>query len=611
MSERDPREGPEAGPPPEPAAEARRPLRVSLRYTALALFLVTALGPVALATALLVNVNRTAVRDSEEQLQAAVLAEVAGLVLRTVGAARGDAEAVAAALAEAAFGPAGEDQGIEGVRALMATRRSIGAARFEVPTAGVSTLIQRAGEPAVAPPSTPELRRAADERGVGFAVSGPGRGLVVVPIIARERGNSGGAMANPKGYVTAEVNLEGVAADLKDVAEQRFGGSARLLVADGARRAVGSFGVEGSPPGADVAALPVWNALPDGASWSTRVGVVSEFREGGVPMVGAVESVPDLGWAVAIWRPEPVAYAALAQMRERGAMVAAGGALLALLIGLLAARAVITPILTLAAQVRLIGQRRWRDVRLASPRRDEIGELSRSIDRMAQDLEHGEAEVVRQTKLRGDLSRFLSRELVESIVRGDHSLALGGKRAGVSVLFADVVAFTPLAETRPAEEVVALLNELFSMLSEVVFRHGGTVDKFIGDCIMAVWGAPVPHEDHAERALAAAEDMMRFLETANARWSQTYGIEIRLGIGVNSGDAIVGNIGSDKRMEYTVVGDVVNVAARLEAIAAPNQVLVGETTHAMAGDAFAMSLLGERKLTGRQASSRVYTLLTG
>jgi class 3 adenylate cyclase len=125
---------------------------------------------------------------------------------------------------------------------------------------------------------------------------------------------------------------------------------------------------------------------------------------------------------------------------------------------------------------------------------------------------------------------------------------------------------------------------------------------------MGVWGAPVPHEDHAQLALAAAEDMMRFLETANENWKTKYDVEIRLAIGVNSGDAIVGNVGSQKRMEYTVVGDVVNVAARLEAIAAPNQILVGETTAHLAGDEFSLTLLGERKLTGRQNATRVFTL---
>jgi len=202
----------------------------------------------------------------------------------------------------------------------------------------------------------------------------------------------------------------------------------------------------------------------------------------------------------------------------------------------------------------------------------------------------------------------MSKQLVDAIVTGEHSLSLGGKRTMVSVVFADVVGFTPLAEARQAEQIVGLLNELFSMLTEIVFRHGGTVDKFIGDCIMAVWGAPVSQEDHATRALAAAEDMMRFLETANEGWKEKYDVEIRLGIGVNSGEAIVGNIGSDKRMEYTVIGDVVNVAARLEAIAQPNQVLVSEATHALVGDAFGLRKLGDRKLTGRKTETAVYAL---
>jgi adenylate cyclase len=229
---------------------------------------------------------------------------------------------------------------------------------------------------------------------------------------------------------------------------------------------------------------------------------------------------------------------------------------------------------------------------------------------MAKSLEAGEVEIQRQTRLRGDLSRFMSKELVEAIVKGEHDLSLGGERRQITVLFADVVAFTPLSESRPPEQVVAMLNELFSVLTEVVFRHGGTVDKFIGDCIMAVWGAPVAQPDHADRALAAAEDMMHFLEVAAAEWRKKYDVEVRLGVGVNSGEAIVGNVGSDKRMEYTVIGDVVNVAARLEGLAAPNQVLVAEGAAKLATDRFELTPVGERNLTGRARSVSVFELVT-
>jgi class 3 adenylate cyclase len=367
-------------------------------------------------------------------------------------------------------------------------------------------------------------------------------------------------------------------------------------------------GVAGVLPGADVASLSIWSSLPAGTPWTARVGVVRELSDGGQEIVGGVQSVPELGWAVALWRPRAIAYRTLGEMQRQTLLAVIGVVFVALAIGFGLGQAITRPVLRLARQARRIGQRRWGELEPARARGDEIGELDRAMADMARDLEQGEREVERQAKLRGDLGRFMSQELVEAIVRGDHPITLGGQRREITVLFADVVAFTPLAESKGAEVVVEILNELFSLLSEIVFKHGGTVDKFIGDCLMAVWGAPVSQEDHARRALAAAEDMLRFLETANPAWSARHGVEIRLAIGVNSGEAIVGNIGSDKRMEYTVVGDIVNVAARLEAIAKPNQILCTERTAELAGEGFTLRSLGAQQLTGRKGTTTVLEL---
>lgn len=577
---------------------------IPLRLKALLFFLPLLLIPIVFSVGLLIDVNRSAVRDAERQLQASILAEVAGSAVLLVRSTRSDAEAVAAALAEAAARtePGADADPIRAVLAVLATRRSIRAARFEVPAAGVSTVIRPEGEPLDVPSSTDELRRSADERGAGFSVS-PAGGILVVPVPARPGLNAA------KGYVTVATDLAAVARTLHDIAEQRFGGrDVALLLVDGARRSVASHGISDSALGADVAALPIWKPLPPGAPMTERVGVVSEFSADGVAMVGAIESVPELAWAVAMWRPEPVAYAALSRMRDRGVLVAAGAALIAILAALFAARGVTAPVLALARQAELIGQRRWRDVERPSQRRDELGALSRSIAKMAGDLEQGEAELLRQEQLRGDLGRFLSKELVEAILRGEHPLALGGERRAVSVVFADVVAFTPMAERHDAKQVVALLNDLFSMLTEIVFRHGGTVDKFIGDCVMAFWNAPEPRADHAARAVKCAREMLRWLEAANQVWEQTHGLTVHLAIGVHTGEAVVGNFGSATRMEYTCIGDTVNVAARLEHLARPQQILGSAELAAAAPTSAVFLPLGKTALPGRQQPIVVYEI---
>ncbi|MFO0757323.1 MAG: adenylate/guanylate cyclase domain-containing protein [Byssovorax sp.] len=589
---------------PAGARDEPSPGLFSLRAQTLLLFLGVGLLPVGLATTRLIGVNQDAIVQGEQKLQVSVLAEVSGDARRAVSEARGDVEAIANALSFAAKTKAAEEDETRAVHALLGTRKAIDAYRLEVPSANVSVVASRPGvDQAAVPASTEAQRRAADERNAAFEVTGPGKGVIVVPVPpASERA--------PAAYVTAAVDLGKLTPELDAIARQRFDGEVSLLIADGRRRAVAAFNVPEAAPGADVAALPIWKNLPERTTAATRSALVTEIVSRGVASVGAIESVDELGWTIAVWRPKPVAYATLTTMRSEGLRTGLVTLLLALIAGLAAAAAITRPILAMAAQAKLIGQRKWKELAAPSARRDELGQLSRTLGRVAVELEESEATIGEQARLRGDLSRFLSKELVEAIVRGEHPMALGGKRAAVTVLFADVVAFTPLAESRSAEQVVGVLNDLFSMLSEIVFRHHGTVDKFIGDCIMGVWGAPVGRDDHAALGLAAAEDMMRFLETANETYKKKYDLEIRLAIGVNSGEAIVGNIGSQKRMEYTVVGDVVNVAARLEAIAAPNQILIGEATARLAGEEFSLSLLGERKLTGRQNATQVFTLET-
>jgi class 3 adenylate cyclase len=579
-------------------------VKLSLRAKAVLLLLGVALIPTAVMVERQISAQEGTVKATEALAQIAVLNEIELRAMVPLNQMLDDAEAIADVFARAGQGGVSDEAAMEAARVLIGTRGRVAAARLEVPAAKVSTILHWKDLNEVVPESTPELRAQADAEGVAISLAGPTRGLVVARI-------SGKGAA---GYVAVRADLEAVERGVALAMEARFGRAGHVLLTTKDKRVVAAHGVPDAVPGESVASLPVWTLL-EKVPERTAFSMTGSFTDAGTPMVGSLhtlvrtelgslQNVARNGWVMTLWRPESEAYQILAEMRRNGLLVAAIVALLAAIAGLLAARGLTAPILAIVGQARLIAQRRWREVSFKVDRSDEIGELERGLGEMARDLEKGEVEA----KLRGDLSRFMSKQLVDAIVKGEHPLALGGKRAAVSVIFADVVGFTPLAETRDAEQIVALLNELFSVLTEIVFRHGGTVDKFIGDAIMAVWGAPVAQEDHAARALGAAEDMMRFLETANEGWSEKYDVQIRLGIGVNSGEALVGNIGSDKRMEYTVIGDVVNVAARLEAIAQPNQVLVAEATRDLVGEAFALRKLGARKLTGRKTETGVYEL---
>lgn len=588
---------------------------VSLRVKLAILLALVALVPSSIASQLLLSVNREAVQSSERQLQSAVAAEVTGLTTRSLERGERDLRTIARVVASTAHDPELLEPSL---RPVLESARDVSGVRLEIPSVGLSHVLSRVkGDNATPPTSTPALRKLAEANGVAFsAEEGDPVMVVLVPKPTLPPNHDSGvepAKPGATAFVTGRVSLGALREQVSILAEMRFeGAGTRIVLVDQASHVIAEHGV-GLGPGADASMLPIWKSLghDDAAgthSANTRVGVVEEFDADGESWVGGLETVPDIGWTAAVWRPQAEAYASLTRMRQRGLLVVAVSSALALLLGFIGGSALARPIRTLVGETRLIARRAWGDLAVPNPRGDELGQLSRSIREMADDLKSGEEQIANEAKLRGDLGRFLSGELVDAIVSGEHSLALGGQRREVSVLFADVVAFTPLAESRQAEEVVALLNELFSVLTEIVFRHHGTVDKFIGDCIMAVWGAPVEQADHADRALAAAEDMLHFLETANVGWRERFGVEVRIGIGINSGEAIVGNIGSNKRMEYTVIGDVVNVAARLESIAQPNQILVAEPTHARCADSSNLRGLGEHNLTGRDRAVEVFEL---
>ena len=205
------------------------------------------------------------------------------------------------------------------------------------------------------------------------------------------------------------------------------------------------------------------------------------------------------------------------------------------------------------------------------------------------------------------LSRFLDPRLVKSLVAEGVKLEdIKSETRTITILFSDIRGFTSLSESRPAEEVVAMLNRYLSMQTERVFHHGGTLDKFIGDAIMAFWNAPTDDADHAVHAVACALDMVETLARFNAS-NAASGIDLDIGIGLHTGPAVVGFVGSQRKLEYTAIGDTVNLGSRLEGeTKGRTRILVSAATRDACGDAFRFTDFGTVTVKGRQASVQVF-----
>lgn len=213
-------------------------------------------------------------------------------------------------------------------------------------------------------------------------------------------------------------------------------------------------------------------------------------------------------------------------------------------------------------------------------------------------------------RVRRTFNQYVSPEVVDEILADRRTLGLKGQRRHITVLFSDIRGFTSISEQNDPETVVAFLGDYLEQATRIIFDNGGTVDKFIGDAVMAIFGAPKSFEDDARRAVKAGIDMISLAATLEAKWKPVIGSSLKFGIGINSGDAVVGSIGSEMRSDYTAIGDTVNTAARLEALTKELAVplLMSETTMAELKSSIPVEPLGAVRIIGRVAPLEVFTV---
>ncbi len=206
--------------------------------------------------------------------------------------------------------------------------------------------------------------------------------------------------------------------------------------------------------------------------------------------------------------------------------------------------------------------------------------------------------------------RYVAPNVVEELIANRDLLHLSGRKQRLTIFFSDIRGFTSMSEKLPPEEVSALLNEYFSCMTRIVFKHGGTLDKFIGDAVMAFFGNPVFFENHAERAVVMALEMKEEMERLKLKWtSEGKNHSFDIGMGINTGEVIVGNLGSTDFFDYTVIGDEVNLACRIESVAKRGQVLIGASTFEEVKDKFEVVQLEPVQLKGKSQPVQIYEVI--
>jgi len=214
-------------------------------------------------------------------------------------------------------------------------------------------------------------------------------------------------------------------------------------------------------------------------------------------------------------------------------------------------------------------------------------------------------------RIKGAFTYYVSSSVVNEMLKHPEKLKLGGDRKELSILFSDIRGFTTIAEGMSPEELVHLLNEYLTVMTDIVFKYDGTLDKYMGDAIMAIYGAPLDLPDHASKACRSALEMMRELEKLNKKWLAEGKKPVDIGIGINTGPMMVGNMGSEQRFDFTVMGDSVNLGSRLEGANKnyKTNVIISEYTYEKVKGEFLCMELDSVRVQGKREPVKIYSLL--
>jgi class 3 adenylate cyclase len=325
------------------------------------------------------------------------------------------------------------------------------------------------------------------------------------------------------------------------------------------------------------------------------------------------------GWYMMVTEERVTFYSRVSEITQRSAIILGAAILFAIALMLIFARYLTRPLTRVAGTMKTIIATNDLSQRVTVEYRDEIGGLAQTFNLMVEELEKAYGQIKnyafkavlaqkREQKIRNIFQKYVPQELIDQFFKNPESMLVGENRM-LSILFSDIRSFTTISEKLAPDELVNSLNRYFNIMVDIIMdKHKGIVDKYIGDAIMAIFGAPVKHDDDGLQSVLAGLDMREALDDFNAAQKSAGKPEFPIGVGIHYGEVTVGNIGTEKKMDYTVIGDSVNLASRLEGLTKTYHqgLIISETLHAQVKDMVPCRLLDSVTVKGKTIGVKIY-----
>jgi class 3 adenylate cyclase/HAMP domain-containing protein len=347
---------------------------------------------------------------------------------------------------------------------------------------------------------------------------------------------------------------------------------------------------------------------------------LSNITVGGVSRVASRFAFPPFGWTVFTTEVRSAFYSDVSRITWQTIILIVSSCLVAVVLLFLFVRHLTGPLSRTAATMKKIIGSNDLTARVQVDYRDEIGEMSQTFNVMVGELEKAYDRIKgfalqavvsqkKESKIRHIFQKYVPQELIDKLFANPESMLVGENRV-LSILFSDIRSFTTISEGMKPDVLVAALNRYFSIMVDIIMSRGGIIDKYIGDAIMAFFGAPVQHEDDALQSVLGGIEMLEGLESFNKGQRSIGEPEFHIGVGINYGEVTVGNIGTEKKMDYTVIGDMVNVASRLEGLTKRyhQPLLITEMLREKVEGAVASRTVDSVAVKGRHGGIRIYSV---